>query len=63
MFGISGINAKLREGVIPPCKKTIVDGEQAVPICIPGDPAYPLLPNLMKEFGKGGSTRQEQFFG
>ena len=63
VFGNSGINTKLREGIIPPCKKTIVDGEQAVPICILGDPAYPLLPYLMKEFAKGGSTLQEQFFG
>ena len=63
VFGNSGINAKLRNGIISPCKKTIVDGEQAVPICILGDPAYPLLPYLMKEFAKGGSTPQEQFFG
>ncbi|CAB3978951.1 Hypothetical predicted protein [Paramuricea clavata] len=63
MFGNSAINTKLRDGVIPPCKKSIVDGEQDVPICILGDPAYPLLPYLMKEFAKGGSTPQQQFFG
>ena len=43
LFENSGINTKLREGIIPLCKKTIVDGEQAVSICILGDPAYPLL--------------------
>ena len=52
VLGNSGINTKLREKIIPPCKKTIVDGEQAVPVCILGDAAYPLLPYLMKEFAR-----------
>ena len=62
MFGNSAINTKLRDRVIPPCK-IIVGGEQEVPICILCDPAYPLLPYLMKEFAKVGKTPQEQFFG
>lgn len=63
IFGNSAINMKLRNGGVPPCKKVIVDGEQEVPVCLLDDPAYPLLPYLMKEFAKGGNTPQEQFFG
>ena len=63
VFSNSAINQKLRDGSIPPCKKAIVEGEHEVLICLLGDPAYPLLPFLMKEFAKGGSTPQEQFFG
>ncbi len=63
VFGNSTINHMLRDGTIPICPRIIVDGENPVPICLLGDPAYPLLPYLMKEFAKGGNTDKEQFFG
>ena len=48
---------------MPDCSKIIVEGEPPVPICILGDPAYPLLPYIMKEFASGGKNEEQQFFG
>ena len=63
VFSTSSINEKFREGSIPPCKKVIVEGMPAIPICILGDAAYPLLPYVMKEFANNGKNEMEQFFG
>ena len=63
VFANSSITELLRNGTIPRYPKVIVDGEKAVPISLLGDPAYQLLPNLLNEFAKGGSTEKEQFFG
>ena len=61
IFSNSSLNLKIRDKSIPKCEKVIVDGRPAVPICILGDPAYPLLPFLMKEFAHGGKSEKEQF--
>ncbi|CAB3994289.1 nuclease HARBI1 [Paramuricea clavata] len=63
IFANSSLNQKLRDGTIPSCPRVVVENEDPVPICILGDPAYPLLPFLMKEFAEGGKDAQEQFFG
>ena len=42
-----------RDGSIQNAKESLCEGEPEVPVCILGDPAYPLLPFSMKEFSKG----------
>ena len=63
IFNTSSLNSKLKNGHVPKCPKRIIEEEDPIGIFILGDPAYPLLPHLMKEFANGGSTVQEQYFG
>ena len=63
VFSNSLLNKKIRDGSIPKCSKAIVPGESVVPKCLLGDPAYPLLLYIIKEFSNGGKNNEEQFFG
>ena len=58
----SSINQMLKDGTIPECFKVIVDGEDPVPVCILGDPAYLLFGYLKKELSSGGTIPEEEFF-
>ena len=59
---VDGSHVSLRNEYIRIFSKIVVEWENPVPICILGDPAYSLLPFLMKEFVNVGSNEKEQFF-
>ncbi|XP_028414901.1 putative nuclease HARBI1 [Dendronephthya gigantea] len=63
VFVNSSVCKMLKDGTIPTCPKVIVQNLPPVPICILGDPAYPLNTYLMKEYEAGGITEAEQFYG
>ena len=59
IFLQSKLNQTLRKKFVPFCEKQIVEGEMKVPIYILGEPAYPLLPFLTKEYPKGVKDERE----
>ena len=63
MFSTSTLSSDIRNGSISRDEKVILEGEPSVSICLPGDPAYLLLPCLMKEYANGRKGESEEFFG
>lgn len=61
VFANSKIGQKCERGIIfnAPTKK--IRGVE-VPVYFIGDPAYPLLPHLMKPYSYGGLTKEQQHF-
>ena len=63
VFANSKLNNMLKDETIPSCKVQLMENEDPIPIFIIGDPAYPLMPYVMKEYTGGGATVHEQYFG
>ena len=63
VFANSTVNKQLKTGKIPSCERVITEGENPVPVFLLGNPAYPLMLYVMKEYSSGGKTVQEQYFG
>ena len=55
------INKKFKEKVFPPVYNELIPGRVPVPPILLGDPAYPLLPNVMKEFNTCVDGKQLNF--
>ena len=61
VFANSGINLKFRDdGFLTSICNLLKDATDVLPVLL-ADPAYPLMPNLMKEFPADGSNREVQF--
>lgn len=58
----SNVNTFLKDGTIPACKRVLVPDQDAVPLFLVGDPAYHVMPYVMKEHSNSFSTAQDQYF-
>lgn len=63
VFQASALAKALTDGTVPPCPRQLFTDTDPIPVFLLGDPAYPLLSYLMKEFVQGGATQREQYFG
>ena len=61
VFASSAINQRMKNKDIPEIFNYLVPGEEKVPNYLIGDPAYPLLPNVMKEYAKCENNAQVVF--
>ena len=58
IFSNSNFDEFLKSGKIPPCRRHILTDEEPVGVFLLKDPAYPLIPYLMKEFSRFGFLKR-----
>ncbi|XP_057290960.1 putative nuclease HARBI1 [Hydractinia symbiolongicarpus] len=58
VFANSSVSKMLVNNRLPPCLQELLPGYTPVPPLLIGDPAYPLLPNVMKEFNSCSSSKE-----
>ena len=61
VFANSKLNKQLTEKTLPMVYRTLIPGTERIPPLILGDPAYPLLPNVMKEYGENAINEKAIF--
>ena len=61
VFAKRGVNKKFQEKLLPGVYRELIPGHFPVPPVLLGDPAYPLLPNLMKEYTHCSSDEEVVF--
>ena len=61
VFANSKLNKQLTEKTLPIVYRTLIPGTERIPPLILGDPAYPLLPNVMKEYGENAINEKAIF--
>ena len=54
VFANSSLNYLLKNEMIPPCRRKVLD--EQIPVYIIGDPTYPLMPYVMKEYAGCGTN-------
>ena len=61
IYANCGVNKKFISGEIPPVHEELVPGFALIPSLLLGDPAYPLLPSLMKEYSSCKNAKETNF--
>jgi len=63
VFSNSNKKSFLKDGTKPSCKQVLVCDQDVIPVFLLGDPEYPVMQYVMKEYSNGGSTAHEQYLG
>ena len=61
VYANSKLNKHFSEKTLPMTYRTLLPGTDRIPPLVLGDPAYPLLPNVMKEYGEDAHDKKAIF--